>query len=157
MVLVCRAVKNNQKGNVQLSEVGGTRKKKLKIEKHAPGLPMLFNVCFKCSGNRGQALVVLYRTNPMCNRYKSKQEATTLGEEEKNKRKKNNNHHNNNKGQKNKTTTEEEKKQRNKNIKETKTSKKQKHQRNIPLAVVAQPVLFLGGDGDRRHLLSLTQ
>jgi hypothetical protein len=27
MVLVCRAVKNNQKGNVQLSEVGGTRKK----------------------------------------------------------------------------------------------------------------------------------
>ena len=38
-----------------------------------------------------------------------------------------------------------------------KTSKKQKDQRNIPLAVVAQPVLFLGGDGDRRHLLSLTQ
>jgi hypothetical protein len=90
---------HNQKGNVQLSEVGGTRKK-LKIEKHAPGLPMFVNVCFKCSGKRGQALVVLYRTNPMCNRYKSKQEATTLGEEEKSKRKKNNNNHNNNKGQK---------------------------------------------------------
>ena len=74
---------NNQKENVQLSEVGGTRKKKLKIEKHAPGMPMFVNVCFKCSGNRGQALVVLYRTNPMCNRYKSKQEATTLGEEKK--------------------------------------------------------------------------
>jgi len=80
---------------------------------------MLFNVCFKCSGNRGQALVVLYRTKPMCNRYKSKQEATTLGKKKK--------------GKDRKTTTTTTKKKvkkikqqqkKGRNIKETKTSKK---------------------------------